>query len=383
MTVPPASSGPAAGPPNQPLERQEKQPASEEVTEVAPGIFRMQLPINMPGLGHVNCYALEDERGFAVVDPGMPDPDTFTSLTSRLAQLGAKPENVHTVLVTHSHPDHFGGAGRLRVTVDAEVVAHREFRTIFDPWDQDTMELFDARVPVVEPDGFDPARFGEYLFGDDDLPELPARHTPWGGVIPFPPKEEILRMRAWDDLTKRGFISPQPTRRLDDTEVVRLARREWIVVHTPGHTNDHMCLFDPTDGVLLSGDHVLPTITPHISGLGANGDNLADFFAGLERVAGLDGVATVLPAHGHPFADLAARTKAIRHHHEERLDLLKQIVDSRDECDVIDASHELFQERSWGSMAESETFAHLEHLVNIGDATRRSHDGRLWYRLAA
>src|SRR6478736_1546540 len=134
-------------PADQPIERQEKQPASEDVTEVAPGIFRMQLPINMPGLGHVNCYALEDERGFAVVDPGMPDPDTFTALSSRLAQLGATPDNVHTVLVTHSHPDHFGGAGRLRVTVDAEIVAHREFRTIFDPWDDDTKELFDARVP--------------------------------------------------------------------------------------------------------------------------------------------------------------------------------------------------------------------------------------------
>jgi glyoxylase-like metal-dependent hydrolase (beta-lactamase superfamily II) len=364
------------------VERQEKQPASDEVTEVAPGVFRLQLPINMPGLGHVNCYAMEDERGFALVDPGMPDPDTFDTLTSRLAQLGATPERVHTVLVTHSHPDHFGGAGRLRVTAQAEVVAHREFHTIFD-LDDDLVELLDTRSPVVEPDGFDPRRLGDYLMSDEEIPDLPARHTPWGGVLPFPPKEEILRMRAWDDVTKQGFVSPTPTRRVDDTEVIRLARRDWIVVHTPGHTGDHMCLFDPTDGVLLSGDHVLPTITPHISGLGGTDDNLAEFFAGLERVAELDGVRHVLPAHGHPFTDLAARTKAIRHHHEERLDHLCRIVDAHDECDVVEASHELFQERSWGPMAESETYAHLEHLVNTGQATSRVHDGRIWYRLAA
>jgi glyoxylase-like metal-dependent hydrolase (beta-lactamase superfamily II) len=364
------------------MKRQEKQPASDEVSEVAPGVFRLQLPINMPGLGHVNCYAMEDERGFALVDPGMPDPDTFETLTARLAQLGATPDRVHTVLVTHSHPDHFGGAGRLRVTARAEVVAHRDFHTIFD-LDDDLVELLDTRSPVVEPDGFDPRRLGDYLMSDDDIPDLPARHTPWGGVIPFPPKEEILRMRAWDDVTKQGFVSPTPTRRLDDTDVIRLARRDWIVIHTPGHTGDHMCLFDPTDGVLLSGDHVLPTITPHISGLGGTNDNLAEFFAGLERVAGLEGVRNVLPAHGHPFTDLAARTKAIRHHHEERLDHLCQIVDAHDECDVVEASHELFQARSWGPMAESETYAHLEHLVNTGQATSRPHDGRIWYRLAA
>ena len=39
-------------------------------------------------------------------------------------------------------------------------------------------------------------------------------------------------------------------------------------MHTPGHTADHLCLFDPAEGVLLSGDHVLPTITPHINGIG-------------------------------------------------------------------------------------------------------------------
>ena len=52
--------------------KQEQEPATEEITEVAPGVLRMQLPIAFTGLGHVNCYALEDERGFAVVDPGLP-----------------------------------------------------------------------------------------------------------------------------------------------------------------------------------------------------------------------------------------------------------------------------------------------------------------------
>jgi hypothetical protein len=51
--------------------KQEQEPAGEAVTEVAPGVLRAQLPIDMPGLGHVNCYVLEDERGAAIVDPGL------------------------------------------------------------------------------------------------------------------------------------------------------------------------------------------------------------------------------------------------------------------------------------------------------------------------
>ena len=43
--------------------RQEQEQASEEVTEVAPGVLRMQLPIWMPGLGHVNMYGLVDDQG--------------------------------------------------------------------------------------------------------------------------------------------------------------------------------------------------------------------------------------------------------------------------------------------------------------------------------
>ena len=33
------------------------------MTEVAPDVLRMELPIHMPGLGHVNCYALIDGEG--------------------------------------------------------------------------------------------------------------------------------------------------------------------------------------------------------------------------------------------------------------------------------------------------------------------------------
>ena len=104
--------------------KQEQEDASTEVTEVAPGIVRTQLPISMPGLGHVNCYVLEDERGIAVVDPGLPGPESWGHLVDRLGRAGWSVDDVHTVVVTHSHPDHFGGAMRLHHEAGADIVTH-------------------------------------------------------------------------------------------------------------------------------------------------------------------------------------------------------------------------------------------------------------------
>ena len=110
------------------------------MTEVAPGILRMQLPIMLTGLGHVNCYAMEDSKGWTIVDPGLPGPKTMKALKQRLGQAGGRLKDVHTVIVTHSHPDHFGTAGYIRQHHGAQVVAHERFRTWFDP------EEADARV---------------------------------------------------------------------------------------------------------------------------------------------------------------------------------------------------------------------------------------------
>ena len=107
--------------------RQEQESAREEVTEVGKDVLRMELPISMPGLGHVNCYALVDGEGAALVDPGLPTASSFAALRSRLSQAGLAVKDCHTVIVTHSHPDHFGGASRVLDESGGKLVAHNSF----------------------------------------------------------------------------------------------------------------------------------------------------------------------------------------------------------------------------------------------------------------
>ncbi|RME94339.1 MAG: MBL fold metallo-hydrolase [Alphaproteobacteria bacterium] len=171
---------------------------------------------------------------------------------------------------------------------------------------------------------------------------------------------------------------------MEQGDVLTLAGREMFVLHTPGHTPDHFCLHDPEAGVFLAGDHVLPTITPHISGLSSSEDPLLSFFYSLDRVADLKDLRIALPAHGHPFADLKGRADAIKAHHYERLERIRRI--SREfgrPATVAEFSRRLFRPRSWGPMAESETYAHLEHLRHAGEAeAHRDRAGMLRYQVA-
>jgi len=350
--------------------KQEQEDASPEITEVAPGILRLQLQINFTGLGHVNTYALEDDRGFALVDPGMPGEAPYKMLLERMAAAGVPEHRVHTVIVTHSHIDHFGGAGMLAERSGAELVANTRFRTWWDPDEVDEAELeLAGATEVVDVD----SRAGHAAHKRPSF----NRPAPWGGTInPLSFRERLRIKRQWRK-NAAWFRPPKPTKRLADADHIKLGGREWVALWTPGHSSDHLCLLDPANGVLLSGDHVLPTITPHVSGI--YDDALSAYLRSLDKVAALEGVTDILPAHGHPFTDLPGRVAQIRDHHIERLQKLREIGDALGWASVTAFSHELFAQRSWGSMAEGETYAHLEHLRVNGEAERRETAGRAEY----
>ncbi len=371
--------------------REERQPPQDDPLEVAPGIIRVQLPISLPGLGHVNCYVLPDADGVTVVDPGLPGPKAWKELTNRLDRADVPLDRIHTVVVTHSHPDHFGQAGRLLERNQARVITHRSFRTFFDP-DEEPDELTVEDTPAN-------AQVASYT---EAVGTTQRGRRPWGGPMPWGPTSSAgtqkggrlrggargpgrppLRRRLGYRMMrfaggKMGAV-PRPTHRVDDADRVDAGGRSWVSLHTPGHTNDHLCLYDPEAGILISGDHVLPTITPHISGVGSVVDPLTEFFRSLERVAELDGATTVLPAHGLAFEDLAGRAEAIRHHHEDRLQTLRDTSADVGWGTVADYSKQLFPERSWGQMADSETYAHLEHLRLTGEAQVRDDGDDLMY----
>lgn len=389
--------GHSPGTPTKPT-KTEQLPASEEVVEVAPGVIRMQLPIWMPGLGHVNMYGLVDDRGIAVVDPGLPGPQSWKALTTRLRSAGYRVKDVHTVIVTHSHPDHFGGAGRIAKTSGARLITHHSFATwtvkgpnattTISRHEAEELELVAATVaqdtdalPELRPDEIPTIADEPDIVHDDTDEREPTSmrwgtRTPWGTMNPGPPLKRRVMIRAMRFL----FTSPEPTHRVHHGDRVALAGREWWAVHTPGHTVDHLCLYDPETGTLLAGDHVLPTITPHVSGV-SKADSLKSYLATLDLVARLPDVRLGLPAHGELFHDVPGRVEAIKEHHRERMELLRSASLSLGPASVQALAREVFPKRHWGVMAESETFAHLMHLLHAGQAESWSQNDELHFRV--
>ena len=110
--------------------REEQRPPEDGVIELAPNVRRIQLPMSMPGLGHVNCYILDDERGAALVDPGLPGPNNWKALMKGLEQAEVPPERIHSIVITHSHPDHFGAAGHFHDKYGCEIITHKNLSLI-------------------------------------------------------------------------------------------------------------------------------------------------------------------------------------------------------------------------------------------------------------
>jgi glyoxylase-like metal-dependent hydrolase (beta-lactamase superfamily II) len=356
--------------------KQEQEAAQSEVVEVAPDVLRMQLPIEMFGLGHVNMYAFRDAKGLAVMDPGLPGDAQWEVICERLKQAGYAVRHVHTVVITHSHPDHFGGAARFRLEAGAKVIGHRSFNAfgvaLGEPHHEVSVEYHQPE-PVAEPSSED-APVPWFM-----KPEAEAPPTPWGGrPMSLGPGER----ERWQGLFSRGVAIPTLTHSVRHGSVIELAGRPWSVWHTPGHTADHVCLHDRESGTFLSGDHVLPSITPHISGLSKHPSPLQAFYDSLDRVLEVTPAQVCLPAHGHPFGDLSGRVAAIKRHHDERLDKLVAIGKRIGPATVEQFAQELFPPRSWGPMAESEAYAHLEHVRLQKRAERREHpDGRSIYEM--
>jgi glyoxylase-like metal-dependent hydrolase (beta-lactamase superfamily II) len=321
--------------------------------EPAPGIFRLTLPLPFPGLDLVNAYLLENEDGMVLVDCGILDPGRddggWNELVDALQAAGASPKDVARLIVTHPHVDHYGMASRFVEVAECELWMH-EIAGVDLEFYRD-MEGKKARLRSMLED---------HGFAEDEI-------------------EELSLFEDW-----RGYLSGviDATRPLKEGEGFRAGDRTWTVIHTPGHARSHICLWSEGDRILISGDHLLPSITPHIDfRRGENQDPLGEFLRSLERIVEL-APGPVLPGHGRPFEDGAERARVTIRHHDRRLGSILQVVrrESHTADEITDAIFGdtllNFQKR----LALGEALAHLAYLRRRGEVERqRRDDGRLAY----
>lgn len=256
--------------------------------QLAPNLWRIPLPLpKFPGaehLGFCNAYLIGGEP-WVLIDTGMYTPEAVDVLERGLAEAGVAFEQISSILITHHHPDHYGMSAPIRDRSGARVMIHRgDVDMMYESMYGGSMGTF-----IREHGG----------------PDLTGMAPPLLGVKEFRPAA--------------------PDAYLVDEQIFEMGDRRMRVLHTPGHSPGHSCFALEEERIILTGDHILPKITPHIGHFpGGNPNPLAAFLDSLKRV-GEGNYRLGLPAHGEPFLDPSSHVARIVAHHEFRL---RAIVDA-------------------------------------------------------
>jgi glyoxylase-like metal-dependent hydrolase (beta-lactamase superfamily II) len=317
--------------------------------EVGEGVYLLTLPLPMrPSHVHVTLARAGDS--WVQFDTGMFTAESLDALQRAWAEIGVRETSLRAVCVTHHHPDHFGASATLQERTGAPVFLH--------PAEAVAAQHYTRKQHSEAALAF----FRRHGIPLDRLGYVPAVGEFWAAV--YRPATRTEPLADGQELQFDGLCVQ--------------------VIGTPGHTPGHCVFYLPKQKILVSGDHVLPKITPHIGLFPSGPENpLGDYLASLRKLEDLDVVA-VLPAHGPVFSYLRARIQQILSHHEYRLREMLAAVHGRARTAYeVAALAWGFDERAPLQIqfpATFEALAHLEYLRSQGQVERFEKNEQVYYR---
>ena len=254
----------------------------------------------MTGPG-TNSYRVgEADSGYIVIDPGPADIDHLTRLFE--ASCG----DIRMIVCTHSHPDHSPGALPLQ-------------------------QMCSAAGRVAPP-----------ILGIASAPTARAASA-------FTPDRSLLNQ----ELLKLTNAAPA-------AEITHTL----MVLHTPGHAANHVCLLLLEDGLLFSGDHILNGSTTVIDPPDGNMTAYLDSLDLLSAACGEHKADYILPAHGYVIGEAATAIAQLRAHRlkrEAKIHRLMQADPGGTLDDWVALAYDDVDERIW-PVAKRSLLAHVERL---------------------
>lgn len=308
-------------------------------------VHRIELPTPFP-VGSVNAYLLEGDP-LTLVDAGPKTDAAQAALEIGLAQAGHRVEDIRRIVLTHGHSDHFGNAQWIAARSGAQIFAHPADRPKFagERWVIDHLRrhFLAAGLPESFLETFtDRMRAMRHLF--DAIPEFQA---------------------------------------LNDGDGLDLDRIRLRVLHCPGHSLGHICLYHD-DGILIAGDLLLEEISPNpiveFDEGGTRIPTLPQYLHSLRRILLLN-CDLAHPGHGTAITNPSARIRELISHHEQRKEQIREHLD-HDGKTLLQLSRELYHGLDEVNLmlALSEVVGHLDLLIAEKRASVSRRGGVLLFR---
>lgn len=260
--------------------------------QILPNLHRVTVPLPDNPLRDVNSYVILTPERNLVIDTGMNRSACRKVLEAAFAELKLDLDRTD-FFITHLHSDHIGLVGHF---------ASPTSKIYFNRIEANMMKR------AEKAGGFAPRmlRFAHAAgFSEEEIEESLSKHPG-------------LKYHAEKSLSFNI---------LDEGDRLDVGEYNFECIHTPGHSEGHLCLFDAEKKLMVSGDHVLGDISPNISAWHEDENPLEDFLASLDKVSKHD-VEIALPGHRGVIKDFAGRVEELADHHDTRLDEVMGILNS-------------------------------------------------------
>jgi len=314
--------------------------------EVFPDIHRIEVPLPRNPLRAINSYVIRGRDRFLVVDTGMNRPECLDVMRASLEALSVDFSRTD-FFVTHSHSDHIGLVSALKTA---------ESHVFLNPVEA---------AHVLSPDLWTGLAVAARTHGFPD-PEAAVDNHPG----------------------RRYLFSGHPHfTHLQEGDTLPIGKYTFHCLATPGHTPGHLCLYEAEAKILFSGDHILATITPNISGWGHTGDPLGEYLESLDKIAAYD-IRLTLPGHRNLIPDHRRRIEELKEHHRCRLREALRILGREGQT-----AYQVASQMTWAIdcarwedfpipqkwFATGEALAHLLHLERTGHLTKVLREGAAYF----
>ena len=314
----------------------EKFPSNKKVLEIQPGIYwaRFLLPSL---ISHVNLYVIEEIDGITIIDTGLSVTSCIDNW-SYILKNEFKNKDIKRVIVTHHHPDHIGLIGWFKDNFGAEI------------WTSRSSWLTSRMLTLDEKDVISKEVLNFWLSAG-----MPS---------------EILQKKCLEKPFNFGdFVEDIPLgyRRILDNEILTIGNKKWNVKLVDGHAPEQILLFCPETKIVISGDQILPRISPNISVYPTepSADPLGEYLESCENLLKIKDLGyLVLPGHNLPFYGLKTRIKQLLSHHKSALHRIENYIEKKPKS-AYDIFLPLFNKkirRSELVLALGEAVAHVNYL---------------------